>query len=674
MITLTDPTANTNLQNVFKQSHSIRMSLGCTIEYNMNMLTNLSASSITGPSYAKPGNKDAFKKIFPLDTIIRPRRPEKAGVKYAIVGDISPSFSTATKSGGDYVNPKNTTYPYSFRTYYPGIETAYKYWVSNEGQGGTITVSYPKTIVTNKIVVKFEISHAIPPTWTVYGTPVGGSEGTLATGTSSDIPTFLSTTSNPGVLTLYYTGTAWTTNASLHNTSAYVSLTATKLVFGGVANKYIGVIEFSPRWVIDVSDRIQSVDIQKEASDSVDSILPVGKVTANSVNITMIDYNQSAKQIVGYEKANTFAIDPLKVYLYKQIEVKPFFKVFHDNGTLGSGSDKYDKIDQGTFYIDSFSIDEFGRADMFALDGAKILQETLCPNILCEQYASTAIIRRLLDNIGLTNYNFNLTANDQSVISPNYWWSDGSKTVWEAIQELCRDTQMTAVFDHNNVLQFYSREYMYTARATDWVFTSETIDTTTLPNIISLTKEELPSANQVKVLWQTATTSNYERNAYVIWKSGTKVLTASALAADLAPVDVQDGVVAGGGSTQYLTLASISEFSPYTDNAVLDDFNTYIAIGEEIIELDAIEYFYVPITAPTTKVQVDITSAADILKYKALSMPGAENFQPTGRYRIKNRKAFGTSFPKDANGNPTAHPASTSTQLAGWETYEVVYK
>ena len=55
-------------------------------------------------------------------------------------------------------------------------------------------------------------------------------------------------------------------------------------------------------------------------------------------------------------------------------------------------------------------------------------------------------------------------------------------------------------------------------------------------------------------------------------------------------------------------------------------------------------------------------------------MPGAENFQPTGRYRIKNRKAFGTAFPKDASGNPTSHPASTSTQLSGWETYEVIYK
>ena len=157
--------SNTNLQNVLKQNTSIKINAGCTIEYNMNMLTNLTESSVTGPSYKTFDNgRQPFKKLFPLDSIIQSFRPAKAGVKYAIFGDMAQ---------GDYRNPATTEYLPNYRVYYPGLDTYYKYWVSNIGQGGTITISYPKTIIANKIVVKFEISHATPPTWSVYGTQIG---------------------------------------------------------------------------------------------------------------------------------------------------------------------------------------------------------------------------------------------------------------------------------------------------------------------------------------------------------------------------------------------------------------------------------------------------------------------------------------------------------------------
>ena len=447
-------TAPSALQDHLKQSSSIKMLSGCTVEYNMNSLTNLTADSVTGPAYAVVGGKDAFKKIFPLDSIIKANRPSYAGVKYAIFGDMAT---------GDYRDPRTTTYPINYRLYYPGIDTYYKYWVSNEGQGGTITITYPKTIVANKITVKFEVSHAVPPTWTIAATPAGGSEGTLATGTNSAIPTI--SQPNPGVLNLYYTGSTWSTNAALHNTSSQVSLTSIKLTFGGVASKYIGVIEFSARWVKDISDTVVALSLNKESSSSKDDILPVGNVSANSMNISLNKYNTSSMQILAYEKDNDFAIDTSKIYMYKDVELKPYFDVYHSNGASGTAPNKYDRIYQGTFFVDSFRITEYGDTEIVALDGAKTLQETLCPPILCENYSITAILRRLLDNIGFTNYNFNLTATDQSVISPNYWWADDSTTVWQAIQELCRDTQMTAVFDENNILQFYSRDYMYSNRS-----------------------------------------------------------------------------------------------------------------------------------------------------------------------------------------------------------------
>jgi hypothetical protein len=330
-------TAPSELQDHLKQSSSIKMLAGCTVEYNMNSLTNLTADSITGPSYAVVGGKDAFKKIFPLDSVIKANRPSYAGVKYAIFGDMAT---------GDYRDPRTTTYPINYRIYYPGIDTHYKYWVSNEGAGGTITITYPKTIVTNKITVKFEVSHAVPPTWTVAATPAGGSEGTLATGTSSAIPTI--SQANPGVLNLYYTGSTWSTNAALHNTTSQVSLTSIKLTFGGVATKYIGVIEFSARWVKDISDTVVSLSLNKESSSSRDDILPVGNVSANSMNMALNKYNTSSMQIVPYEKDNGFAIDTSKIYLYKDVEIKPYFDIYHSSGVSGTAPNKYDRVYQGT--------------------------------------------------------------------------------------------------------------------------------------------------------------------------------------------------------------------------------------------------------------------------------------------------------------------------------------
>ena len=82
--------SNTNLQNVLKQNTSIKIDSGCFVEYNMNMLTNLTESSVTGPEYKVfTDGRKPFKKLFPLDTIIKPFRPNKAGIKYAILGDIA---------------------------------------------------------------------------------------------------------------------------------------------------------------------------------------------------------------------------------------------------------------------------------------------------------------------------------------------------------------------------------------------------------------------------------------------------------------------------------------------------------------------------------------------------------------------------------------------------------
>lgn len=607
-----------------EQNTSINLNVGCTIEYNMNMLVD--NITVAGADIVKPDGSKPFKKLFPVDSIIKANRPIGAGIKYGITGDIG--LNT-------YKDPRASTYPLSYRTYYPGADTYYKYWLSSIGTGADLTITYPKTILTNKIVARLEISHSTPATWSIFA---NGSS--IASGTSAQIKSFTSGMYDAGTITIYYNGSSWVTTEPAIMGSP-ISITTLKLTTGGVSGKYVGVIELSARWILDLSDAIVDMSISKESSTSSEDILPIGKVSANSLSLGLVSY-EAERKIISFDK--TFAFNSSKIYLYKQVEIKPYYKLYNSDET-------YEKINQGTFYLDNWSISEFGDISLTALDGAKILQEVIAPSIICEGYSMTAIIRRLLDTVGFTNYKINIADSDKSIFTPRFWWTDDSKPVWNAIQELCRDSQMTAVFDEKNVLQFYTRDYMFSAAKTiDWSFRYDA-DGLKLPNILSFSKNELASANQVKVLWNSVSTSEYTGNSQPLWKSGNTSMGALSLDQDL-PASIGEG--------GYINLSPITVNS-YESKRVLYEYNGYLVINSEIIEYDAIQYEYV--ASDNSKTPVWITTESDVLKYLGLAKAGSANYQPTGKYRIKARGAFNTTV--------ADHYAAALTILNSWSGYEV---
>ncbi len=608
-------------------------------EYNMNsMIDNITVSGadiIKTDSSGQPYTP--FKKLFPVDSIIKPFRPQGAGLKYAISGDAT---------YGTYRNPRSTTYPLDYRTYYPGVDTTYKYYLSGIGSGVNVTITYPKTILTNKIVARFELAHSTPGTWIIFG---NGAQ--LATGTSSDIVPFTTggdKNYNAGTVTIYYNGTSWSTTEP-STPATPVSLTSVKITSSGVSGKYVGLIELSPKWVVDPTEHLVSFDISKESSTSSEDLMPVGKISANSLGVSLISY-ESTRKIVSYDK--TFTLDPSKIYLYKQMEIKPFIKLYNSGGTLSDSRGAYDSILQGVFYADTWSFSEHGDISLTALDGAKILQETMAPPLLCENYSTAAIIRRLLDSVGFTNYNINVKTTDDSIMTPRYWWSDNTKTVWDCLQELCRDTQMTAVFSYNNVLQFYSRNWIFdSTRSANWSFRSESSGSD-LSNILTFNKNDLPSANQVKVFWNNVSTSNYVQGAQDIWKSDPYFLGAMALNNDLPA-----SVGAGG----YMNL-SPSVVNPDELGITLYNYSGYLVINSEIIEYDAVQFEYTDLNG--TKQFVDLTSKTDNNKYLGLAMQGGA-LAPSGKYRIKTRGALNTKVEN--------HYASAQNIIDSWSGYEVTW-
>lgn len=635
--------ASTSLQNLLKQSYSFNTEAGCTIEYNWNQMTNLTDTNVASSGYwqSKPGVYP-FKKLFPMDSIVKPFRPNSAGIKYAIIDN-----NGGIEGEAKIYNPSGLTYPKQYRLYYPGVNNTYKYWISQKDiDNQYISISYPKDVITNKIVVKFEISHSIPDSFNIVVAGTGvtnfNSPTTVYSGTSSSIPTFSSTSTSPGVLTLYYSGTTWSTDEATLNPSAYTTIRGIKLNLTGVTG-YVGVIELSPRWVKDISDYISTFAVTKESSSTSDDVVPVGYVSSNSLQMSLFNYNSESPNIVVYNSTST-AIDSTKVYLYKNVELRPYVKYIHSGGALGSGSDKHDKVYQGYYYIQSWSDTYVNDVSLTALDGAKSLQDTICPLILCKDYSASAAIRRLLDSVGFTTYNFNYklsggNIDDNSIIYLGYWWTEAGKTVWEAIQELCRDTQMTAVFDESGVLQFYSREYLYdNSKTTSWTLTYDA-DGSTLANIEDLTKTDLPVANQVKILWRGATTSEFYADDQPLWSADPTSLAGAGLTEDLP-------TTALAGS--YVSLKPVSPKDSGINSLL--SYSGYLVIDDEIIEYDAIQYRYTPIGAPGTSVVVDVLNSSDLLKYRSLAEPGSTAFAPTGKYRIKSRGAFGTTVANHSTG------------------------
>ena len=637
--------ASTDVLGQIKKSSTVSMSPGLWAEYNMNdLITGVQVTNLGGETVTRTVDGIEYKpflKLFPIASIVSPKRPSSAGIKYFI-------SNNTTSAGITYnaIYPYNTLTKDPYRIYYPGSKNRYQYWVTPKSSGTTLsncklTVAYPsgKNAVTNKISIKFETSYGIrtlvsdngktkvwsdmtyvkPVNWTVKITKGANTFPVLTNGNVD----------SNGVVNLYWNGTSWSTTEWTTTPSEPVDIDSVVVEINSinVADTYLGVIEISARYVKDMSDKLMSFGTQKRASDSANGLTPVGNVTANSLNARLFFQDRSG---ISYDK--TFVFDKTKSYFYNNVLFKPFYNITKSDNTI-------EKIKQGYFYADSWTVDEFGQVDLQALDQALLLQKIIAPDILIKDAPSPAIIKRLLDGIGFTSYNFNLSPDgkDTSAITPYYWYTDDTKTVWECIQDLCKDTQMVATFDEDNILQFYTREWIYNKNKTkSFTFRYDPLLTGTAPNttvaeesnIISMSKEDLPSVQGVKILYRPQMSSSYNAGSDLLWQSPLYSLGAGALTKDLA-------ASALAGSSLFINLITTM------DGLDLRALNKtgYLVLNDEIIEYDAIRYTYIDKSGVEQKQWIE--SDVDLQKYQALGQ--VNSFKPTGEYRIKTRGAFGTT-------------------------------
>lgn len=644
-------TVNSNVSDAINKNTSLNIGIGCILDINCNLLldfedTNFNAADLNAYT----------KNLFPKQSPVKPFRPEQSGVKYAILGDIGTNTWT---------DPKNIEYKpgagNTYRTYMVTKKTPYKHYLAKNTMSYGVTyyssgavTKNNKRVPCNKVVLKFETAYSTPTDWSIS---INGTN--ISASVAKTIP---STGQLPGVITLYYNGTTWSTNPSSISYTSYVMVS--NMSVSATASSYIGLIEIAPHWVTDLNDNLIGFNISKEISQSKKDLLPIKDLTANSVSVTLNGFGtsmSSSKYFKSYSKYDTVEMNPASFkYLINNAELYPFYKFYHASGTDGSDSKgTYYKVSQGKFYINEFSISEFGDTSAFGLDGCKILQETIAPQTVChDRYSAFAIIRKILDISGFTNYNFNYNGktdssiNDSSIIAPQYWWSDGNSTLWDVIQKLCLDMQMSVVMDENNVLQFYSREYMFDR-------TSKTISTTfrydqsgdNLSNIVTFESYDIPTVIKNKIIYNNFDYSAGNSLEPIISITNKKIISGSLqnqIANESTPV-----------STTYIQLDIVSEINPNIQGGAkefLEDYNGYLLIDSEIIEYDAKQYQFKPkdpvqdIPDSGVYKTVWVSTPNDFAKWKGRAQEVSitnvmtqSTMIPTGNYRIKTRGAFGTA-------------------------------
>ena len=371
---------STNTANALNKSINVAMATGCYLEYNMNDL--ILGTAVTAPegvitaTLTDPSGYTyrPFEKLFPITSIIDPRRPKGAGVQYMILGDPSVSATLAATGVGSadtYASSKE----FGKRLYFSSTKTAYKYWVTPKAAGMLLSncilsVSYPaaKTAATNKIVVKFETSHSKPTSWTVKLVDLAGTESAaIYTGT---------TCPDSGIVNLYYNGTSWSTTEPA-TVPEGINLSGLKLQVNSIdtSGGYLGIIEISARLVRDVTDSLESFNISQNSSDSISGLVPVGDVTANSLRMNLNSYDRS----YAYHDRD-IPFNKAKINMYKNVTIRPFAIV------------ESEKINLGVFYMDSYEVDEFGEISINALDGARDLQYIKPPDIVTKDMSSVAIL------------------------------------------------------------------------------------------------------------------------------------------------------------------------------------------------------------------------------------------------------------------------------------------
>lgn len=513
---------------------------------------------------------------FPISSLVDSNRPNKGIIK-AIVGE-------AVVSRG-YTSAKDAKFYISDR------DDNYKYWVSQTttNSSGTFTnpvrpqVHYPAAMKSNKIVIRIENTWATPsayqvsikanPTDTSW-TVIGGDNPSIA---------------DDGTLTLYYTGSTWTTtrpntpSTTLANVGAIMfycigmgpgkdrrGLTTTykkrnnntgamTTYTTSGANSHLSLIAIEAHMEVDFSSRLLSVSDSFDMGES-DQVSPIGKITTNQADISLSNTDQllnnenPSSQFYGLLDGNVnFNLEYIYTVGGNDYAVQQFNMV---SSSWQPGSD-----DEVNIQLDDIS---------------KVLKELKPRKVMYQNKTVWEIMAALLDSVGFSNYTI-----DESDVSTNFtipvFWTDGDSTVWEILEELAQASQSAIYVDGWGTVQIKTRDAAFRQISPVWTLRGETSGNE-LGDVLSVDRETEWEANKVKVAynstkWRVGTNPRLPGKAKVWEPDGDVVLRSVVLRSNMNAT--QDYFVIG---------ADDAKVWPYKGMARIDG---------EVIEFEGKEYSYI---------------------------------------------------------------------------------
>jgi hypothetical protein len=357
----------------------------------------------------------------------------------------------------------------------------YKYFVSDQ-YTKKITGIYESSILTNKIVIKFNNLITIP----TINISLNGTTITVDGSQSITFPTN-SESFSTGVLTLYWTGSAWTktkwsempkfTSAGeISKTTTINKITVTQVseTLRSEFSSYTSpsalddfermyVVEISPRLEVDISDFVQSFSIDKSI-DSQNSALPLSSVNSNSCNITL----SATPLLNNNQKVNVFSSQSnqastlLSNILRKNIKFYVNFNVFqYSQLSTSSTVSENSYIPGGVFYSDTWDENDIDTVSVQSFDISRYLQATPVPDYVANLKSVFDIITNILDTAGFTDYDYdslyNICHSKAMPMDISYFYCNSKdSTVLDTLNKIFVAYQIGAYIDEYGIMKFLS--------------------------------------------------------------------------------------------------------------------------------------------------------------------------------------------------------------------------
>lgn len=543
-------------------------------------------------------NDEADQRYFPLASMALPRRPDKGIVKLKTnEGFAQPGYMNAVPNARFYVNSDVDRY-----NYWSSTLTADTFVTGNGYSFATPqrpTVLYPSQVSTNKIVVGFENSLSSPKSFTIQVSTNGTTWSTVATN-----PTI----NSKGKVELYLqAGGTWSTNPFYSNIT---KIRGIRVVVTTMTEPFsrLAVIEISPRIHNDVTPFTVQWDSSFEASD-VSDLMPIGKSSANTGSVTLSNTD------LRFNNDNSTSL------YYGLMDKNVKFTV--DFGLkLSTGA--YEYVRQLTMYTEKFAPSSDNTVVAQLKDTSIYLQEETIPAMYLENHTIGAIIWKIMDILGYTNYFYNVKQDDSQIVP--YFWTSGEKTAWDEIGGLAETTQTAVYFDENDVMRINTKNNAFdSTRAVDWNFRATTA-VGLVANIEELEQDRVFESNKLNVIYKETKFSDFNNGfpkMEVSWEP-------------------EDTVVLRSSSITKPIIGTPDFFEMDQAKSVTWPYIGIVNIQGEMIKYSGKYYRYYDLAG---NVQVVVVSSVDeknvIDKEKSNEFLAWKN-QFTGSFKISERGAYGT--------------------------------